>query len=574
MPKINLHILFQYLEKNNIAQLQGLIALRIDNPQAFQKRAEILFKELTLDKGTSFAGCNLLEGTSRCDFGSGDEEIFYLSGAFPKMFDWEELKELTKRLYTQTKSEQLTFFFGDKTCLKGKLIDEQLFQQELILVSIYEGYQNKLGDVPPQKIVFMDEKIDKREWNLKKQVKANFWQYQFISNNRKYLVLSEERIDLEYGTIEGSMLSMEDFTIIGQNTRLKVQTPILFLNKWHSSSGRLKSKRKLIEFLEKLNIDRKKYFNYLFLHPNGNTYNHPDYFQELVSAFLLSSKINYPLHLFIMAITGSGKSYLEQSIHHKFDEDSGIVEGSCSKMKGLVPSFKGNLPEAGALLSSNRICVIDEFLRILMDIKSEEREVQLTRLNPILEHTIGRANSGNGSISMNPTCRTLMVSNPIYGASDMESLCKKIDNSFLGRVMIWFQGKEHIDFIQKRKGLEKNIFKIDKEDWLGIVDFMHSFTSEFDKERVMKVFNQGLISLGLNLEENPFQKIRNVYSARYQEHILKLMDGIIKTRCLYSIEHRFKAIEKDYLLLENLWHKMLENWYVFVSPSISEDTLK
>ena len=82
--KINQHVLFQYLEKTNPTQLKGLIALRIDNPQAFQKKAEILFKELTLDKGTSFNGCNLLDDENFVkEMSELDEETYRFGGAFP-----------------------------------------------------------------------------------------------------------------------------------------------------------------------------------------------------------------------------------------------------------------------------------------------------------------------------------------------------------------------------------------------------------------------------------------------------------------------------------------------------------
>jgi len=568
--RINLHLLFQFLEKNNPTQLKELIELRKENPESFEKRTKILFKELELNK-ESFVGCDLLKDkTFIQDMSELDEEIYRFGGDFPKLFNWKQIKQLTRE--TNKLSDKLTFFFGDKTRLKGKLINEIFpHPQELSVVSVWE---KTLDDMPQRKVVFFDEKIYRRGWTLIDEIKIPFYFYQFTSNNREYRILSEKKLNLEYGIVEGTLCPLDDFAGIGQTTKLKVKLPILFLNKWQSSRGKLTG-RGFVDMLKKYEITRQKYFNFLFQHPDGNTYDHPDYFQELTSAFLLSAKAEgYPLHWLVIAKPGSGKSILEECIYHKFDEEIDIVEGSGSTIKALIPSFKGTLPSVGALLSSNRICVIDEFLRILMRVKIEERNEQLSALNPILEHKKRRMGSGNSDVLMNPSCRALMVSNPVWNTSCMELLCEKIDNSFLSRLLIWYQDKDHIQFIQERKGIERSIFKIEKEDWLGLVDYLHSFTSEFDEARVKAIFKKGFLLIGEDTEVSLVQNIREVYSARYQYHIKKLMDGIIKTRCLYTASREFKALEKDYLLLKKLWFKMLTNWNVIPPLSVKEESIK
>ena len=42
-----------------------------------------------------------------------------------------------------------------------------------------------------------------------------------------------------------------------------------------------------------------------------------------------------------------------------------ITDGSCSTIKSLIPSFKSTINiQPGDLIKSNRICCVDEFLRI------------------------------------------------------------------------------------------------------------------------------------------------------------------------------------------------------------------
>jgi len=54
--------------------------------------------------------------------------------------------------------------------------------------------------------------------------------------------------------------------------------------------------------------------------------------------------------------------------------------------------------------------------------------------------------------------------------------------------------------------------------------------------------------------------VRNVYTGRYQHHIVCLMDGLIKTRCLLTGDSSFKANDDDYKVLTDLWIRMLIQW--------------
>jgi len=489
-------------------------------------------------------------------FSSISSETYYLSDEIERKLNWKEVKTLTKKIYNFDK--KLVFLYGNKNKFTGKLLSEvHPYKQQVHLITLYKREKEGITDY---RINFFDDKIDRRGWTKKYSIKEKFWLYQFISEQCRYVVLSEGKLDLEYGDLDGMLVDIDDYAPLGSTAKIKLNLPIIISSKWNSFRQKISTKKAFVDLLQKLNISRRKYFNYIFSHPDNITYNHPKYFQELVSAFLLSSKIKAPLHLLVIAKPGTGKSTLEESIHHKFDEDEEIVEGSCSTLKALVPSFKGNLPAPGALLKSNRICVVDEFLRILIRVPSDERNEQLAALNPILEHKRRKSGSGNGGFRMSPTSRCLMVSNPVWGTSSIEKLSDKIDRSFLSRLFIWYQDEDHIRQIQSGVLKEKVTFKIKTEEWLAIVDFLHSFESEFDKEKVHEIFNKGLSLIGKDTYDNNVMNVREVYEARYQYHIQKMIDGIVKTRCLCAGTANFVAKKEDYELLENIWLRMILSW--------------
>jgi hypothetical protein len=490
-------------------------------------------------------------------------QTYHLNGVSQEPFSWGQVKALTRRMYDD--KDTLCFYYGDKNKFTGKLLNEiYSYKQQIHLFTVYK---RKKDDIEEHRVVFFDEKFDKRGWYKVDSVSEKFWFYQFISDCCQYVVLSEEKLNLEYGDLNGMVIDLEEEAPLGSSAKIKLNLPVIVLSKWDSFSNKISTKGGFLNLLNSLGINREKYFNYLFSHSDKCTYNHPSYFQELISAFLLSSKEKLPLHLLLIAKPGTGKSTLEESIQDKFDEDEDIVEGSCSTLKALIPSFKGNLPAPGALLKTNRICVVDEFLRILMRVHKDERNEQLAALNPILEHKKRRIASGNGGLTMSPTSRCLMVSNPVWGTHSMEQLCDKIDRSFLSRLLIWYQDDDHIKRIQSGELKETTYFKIEIETWLGLLDYLHSFVAKYDKERVDNIYKQ-YFDLKNESIDRLVEGVREVYYARYQYHIHKLIDGIIKTRCLCTCSTDFTAKEEDYKLVEDIWSRMIQGWGVNVMTEL------
>jgi hypothetical protein len=55
--------------------------------------------------------------------------------------------------------------------------------------------------------------------------------------------------------------------------------------------------------------------------------------------------------------------------------------------------------------------------------------------------------------------------------------------------------------------------------------------------------------------------MRSIYNTRYKNHHVHLiLDGIVKTRCLFEKDDAFTAKDVDYYELEKLWDSIIANW--------------
>ena len=387
------------------------------------------------------------------------------------------------------------------------------------------------------------------------------WMYlMYTDEEKEYIVISEEKLDLEDHTIEGLHIDLEDCSEVSKFLKIGIKKPLILVNSFEKRRVEIETTEQLFRLVDKLKITEETFFKYLLSY-NGLYFRNPRYFERFLGAFLLSSKqgtSSYPLHLMIVGPTGSGKSKILESIDDKMQEVKPITEGAGCTMKSLIPSFKGNVPRPGDLISASRVCFVDEFLRILMRVEREERENKLTFLNPLLEHKERRFASGNSEFNGKMTAKMMSVTNPIWGISQMKYLANKFDNSFLGRLLIWYQDNEHVKFIKELSRNEEKIekgFHIDKHDWISIYDYFNSFTSKWDNQTVDELFSKYL-----NYIPQETQEIRGIYTSRYQHHIRCLLDGLIKLRCLFERNKNFNAKKEDYDSLEEIWRKMIENW--------------
>lgn len=478
------------------------------------------------------------------------------------IYPFESVKIVLKEFFT--KSDRLMFVINKNTTLRGKVTNKvNEYKNKISLIKVTEQTIGKGEDEEVvQSLKFFNEKIDKRH-KIIDSFDSEFYIYKMISEETEYLLFSIDALELEEYEIKGMKIEIGDMADIGNYTKINLQIPIIFVNT---------AKTRIIQF-----TDHKHFFNsipkftedefisYILSSEDGSYFQHPRSFERLILSFLLSTKYDsspYPLHLLIIGQAGSGKSKVLECLHWKFQENNEITDGSCSTIKSLIPSFRSTTNiQTGDLIKSNRLCCVDEFLRILVRIPPEEREPQLAALNPLLEHKVRNFGSGNYSFKGKMTAKLITASNPVYGTSDMIRLANKIDKSFLSRLLVYYQSKEHFDYIADKDedDLKKASFKIETDLFLAMYDYLNSFKAKFDKERITKLFKTSLISFGDDTEDNIFRDVRSIYMARYKHHLYTICDGIVKLRCLVERDSSFTATEEDYKNIETIYNIIINN---------------
>jgi hypothetical protein len=466
------------------------------------------------------------------------------------------------------KDGSLRFFINNNKHIKGKITNK--IEEGIIDIPLIEKYTKEhISRFGVQTEVGLTIFGDKR---IKDSMIANYLTHKFhiyrivVKENeaiQNYTLLSEKPLDIGEYDIYGMVLELEDYSELSKYTRLMKKNHIIFVNQAIPSKITFSSNEHFMEFISKYNLTEDKFFKeFLTLGEEGNSFyfGHPRYFERLSASFFLSSKQDtspYPLHWLIIGKQGGGKSKIMESMAEKMDETLPIVEGSGSTMKSLIPSFKGDLTKAGALIESNRMVFVDEFFRILMRVDKDDRENTLTHLNPLLEHKKRRFASGNNFLDAQMTSKMLAVTNPVFGTSTMESLVKKMDNSFLSRIFIWYQDEEHFNKVinTREDQLEPVTKEMTNEDWKAVFDFCNSFKSKINILRCNELHKEGLGNLGILSEE-----IREIYKSRYKHHLSCLLDGLVKLRCILEKDTTFEAKDADYDSCKQIWFKMIENW--------------
>lgn len=476
-------------------------------------------------------------------------KIIYIKGNY----EYKYVKEILKLNYNET--NKIIFGINNSIKLKGKVINT--IQEYVQKIKLCYAARGEVREEFLDKLYFFDEKIPSY-MKVYKTLSGEFYLQRFISENKEYLLLSKNKLDLVEYEIKGMLTEITDFRDVGITAKVSTDLPIIFINSYTPRIIQYKNHNEFFKEIKKLNLNEDKLMNHIFSSDEkqfkGKSLRHPKYFELLISSFLFCGEYDgYPNHLLILARQGTGKTRLEECIFNKMKEMQPIVEGSGSTIKALIPSFKSSLhPDVGALITSNRLCIIDEFLRILTRVRPEEREHQLAMLNPLLEHTKRLFKSGNSQIHGIMTAKMLAVSNAIYGTKTMMDLAERIDNPFLSRLLIYYQDKEHIKWIEEKKGLKDNDFILDNDLWLSIYDYLNSFSCELDENKLKDIFNDYLMFLP--------EKVKDIYTSRYLHHLLCLSDGIIKTRCIIELDNTFKANNKDYDNIKEIWRKIITNW--------------
>ena len=481
-----------------------------------------------------------------------------------KPLDYDFLKKLSGGRFWDGESA-LTFYIGTECKLRGRVIQEiDKFPKKINLI---KGTRKPIrdGDLETRRWFFTDKIPRETNEYVSEVLDGEFYQYKFITKDRNYIVFSEDKLGVEDYFIKGTLIEASDFLELSKSLNINIKTPLLFVNKAIKEEVRFSNHKEFKDCFSKYNLDEKKFFDWLYTSPRGWVYEFPRNFCLVQMANLLATEDefdNFHLPLMVIGETGVGKTLATELIHGKVGEDQSIIDLTGTTLKGLIPSFKSPTDiQHGHLLEARRHCVVDEFFQGISNLSQDEKTNTLETIKNILDYKQRDFKSGHGMVSGKMKADLIVLTNPKNYGGNIMKLSKHFLPECLARFFVWFVSKQHKDFCQLRKTgklqkAEESL--IDKKDFQAGLDYLKTFTSEFDKEKVKVIWDIG--EAHLKLMGDDYDKVRSAYQSRYLNHAWRLIDGIVKLRCWVTGNNRFKATEEDYKLLLNIWFEMLENW--------------
>jgi len=481
-------------------------------------------------------------------------------------FNYSQLKKLTNGVYNET--GLIKFYISQERTLYGKIIAEIYeYAQKIPIASLYESRKlDEEGEPVFKRIALFGEKVNRTEWEKIKEINIPFYVYRFISeSNDEMILISSDKCEIGDYIVTGVLTQCDDYKDLTDSTKILTKLPFFFAQ---SVRGRIIKYRNHREFFiraKDVGMCNKEMFEYPFtISKEKKIWKllQPNWYKWLIWAWLTHERkglINpYPMHLLQLGDKHSGKSLMLNALHAKSKETRSVFSGSSSTLKHLVPSFKYNPAKLGYLAESNRFSFCDEFLRCLVNTRTTkegaEREEGVAIMNDLLEHQKRLAGSGVSQVHVNMTSRIIAVTNPIKGIQNVEDLINHFDESFLSRWMIYFQTESHVQMIRKSKDslLVTFPYSIDVNDWISFIDYLHTFSAEYDMKRVEEIYEAVPQVLSETLKKH--------YDARHMHHIECLIDGIVKARCFLEGDSSFQANEEDYKVLKEVWLNLVSSW--------------
>ncbi len=481
---------------------------------------------------------------------------------------------------------------NDEIIGKPQLIHETIQRMPLIRKCIKIKKDNGQDTFHTQ-YKFINEKIDKRfDGRIVNTLNMDFWVYKIIYEGREYYVLSEERLGNEVYRITGMKIAMED--VSEMTTSLKVSSiSNLLIVKLADPFVKTINQEDLVQFTKDLKIDKQKFHNLFFSHPDGKIYDYDNDFDMLRKAQMLSSKYEgYPLHIFKMGPVGTGKTTEAEVLDHKFCEDQGILEAANSTLKSIVPSFKEKPANLGYICKCNRIAIIDEMMKMVESAMGHDNSRvsnYFGQMNMLLEHKDRMVGSGNdNSTRIQATCKICITTNNINRKFTIEDHLGIIDPTTLSRMLVWIQDYNEIAKIydnlcveippthnpilspkeQSGSGIGSRVCVggINENDFLTIYDSCQKFLVDCDISKC-----KNLYKTITNLSNGQMQQ---VWRSRGMHHVILILDGITKHRCLFQdYDNTFTPKDEDYDIVERILIHMVKGWDTSYDPQIMKREL-
>ena len=482
-------------------------------------------------------------------------------------YNYTQLGKLTNGVFRKT--GLIKFYISREKTIYGKIIGEVYeHPQEIPIATLIESKKSnkETGEPEYRGITLFGTKMNWREHVKVKEINLPFYVYRFITEgNKEMILMSSEPCEIGDYIITGVMTQCDDYKMLTDSAKLPTKLPFFFSQKVMNRIVKFKNHEELKVKLDNLKINRESFFDYPFtIKKNKQHYKllQPYWYKLLIWSWLTHQPKGlfntYPMHIIQMGPKHSGKSLQLNGLHEKSKEARSIFSGSSSTLKSLVPSFKSNPAKIGYLGESNRFAFCDEFFRCLFNTRTSkegsQREESVAMMNDLLEWQKRRAGSGVSGVNVNMTSRVIATTNPIRGINTISDLVNSFDESFLSRWLIYYQTEDHVSMIRHSRddSLEKFNFKIADTDWIAILDYLHSFSADYNVNKVYEIHSMVPSMLSETLNRH--------YDARHKHHIECLMDGIVKSRCIVDGDMSFKAIDEDYDNLKLVWMKVVTSW--------------
>lgn len=509
----------------------------------------------------------------------------------PYFNTWKKVKAFA--VNAMKKLDRLVFMGHSNHTIRGKVIPISQTVQRIILVRKIETKEENSKETSFV-YKFLDDKFDNRFGHPVDVLAFDFWLYRLVQEGREVIVFSPQQLDFDEYEFRGMTIQMDNLSEVSRTLKFKSLTPVFLVHTVRSSVQTLE-KGDLVNFVKNAGLNEQAFLDMLFCHPDGKVYDHIEPYNKIRICQMLSGKFEgYPLHTLTIGPTGTGKTFEQEALDAKFQEERGIFEAGNSTMKGLIPSFKEKPANPGYILQCNRIALIDELFKMIdaASFSSEQLLKQhLGQLNMLLEHKKRTIGSGNdNAITAKATAKVVFSTNPLSNKGTLADHLSALDGTTLSRMLIWVQDEEHVAKIsarnlrdytkhlrdihtpqrERREESKKDIFilhsvlysSIDgiRPEFLTIFDSCQQFLSSFDAQRVKEIWE-----VSLNLIPEP---LRTIWRARGLHHSTLLLDGITKYRCLFrDYDSGFTAIEEDYDLLQGLVFRILQSWGTDLSGS-------
>jgi len=466
-----------------------------------------------------------------------------------KPYSYEECVETCEAVRETTKN--YLFLISNNITLKGKLLGK--VRDNKIKIDLVNHYTPRMPAEPFTLYFGLGSTKAKSDYSFS----TEFYSYFFDSENKNYLLLSLEPIKTMRIEVSGMVVNVSDKMVVGESFQLPSKLTVVFAHTVKEEK-RTFTDLEIEEKIGKLDYEglRKMFFG---------VYHHPVWLEKMILACLFSGAFEgYPAHLVILGPPKTGKT--ASIITPVWSAIPDLKQNGQSTFKGLIPSFGGKGIAGfneGALLRSDRICYLDEFMTPITSGGSNYPELsnQFGKINSILEWNVSDISSGLGkSVSvMRPTMQLLACGNFQSGCEDMVQIASRLNNAGLSR-MIWYsQNQENIDFLN---GKVAEVMAIPMNERLPVNDGKAIALYDYFKQQgnVSSIDYKWIVKKHKEFGKYISKEMQDVYT-RYDHHLACILDGVSKIRWLIGEKESFKELDPmDYLEAEEIFQTIIFSW--------------